>query len=424
MLKSPFHSNSMETDPMVYGLRPIIIKIALTELFNDKSILITGARGIGKSSLSYQLQRILNGNEVILTRCGLDNNLSNYIIIDYVCNPDDTLESVVLSIIDKISVKLDEFQSKYKITGIKFDISLFGMITAGINVENKCNNKFKTLTESFVYIIKKFCETYVEPHINIVIDELDQLRPEYNIAHFTKVILEKLDREGISALSFIFVGQNILFKRLLDQQPAFHRLVKHFALKPLDSENAEYVLDACLRRASVSTYIEGEAKEFLLKMSSGYPYSLQLLGHESFCYMLERFTKIPDKGLTITHKDFMNGLRNALVSEDERFKNKFTSLSDTEQQYIMTMANENSRTIPIVYKFNNIIEGIAIRDIEERKKQAVEVITSLCEKQILIEISKHAMFTNWEEKEFSFNEEIFRVYMFYKINNVDEIDYD
>lgn len=72
ILKTPFHSNSMETDPLVYGLRPVIIKSTITELFNDKSILITGARGIGKSSLSYQLQRILNGDKIILKRCGIE----------------------------------------------------------------------------------------------------------------------------------------------------------------------------------------------------------------------------------------------------------------------------------------------------------------------------------------------------------------
>ncbi|MDD2972140.1 MAG: hypothetical protein PHE02_08435 [Lachnospiraceae bacterium] len=72
LIKSPFHSNNMETDPTVYGLRPTIIYDAVRELFNDKSILITGTRGIGKSSLSFQLQRILNGEKNVLVRCGIE----------------------------------------------------------------------------------------------------------------------------------------------------------------------------------------------------------------------------------------------------------------------------------------------------------------------------------------------------------------
>lgn len=286
------------------------------------------------------------------------------------------------------------------------------------------DNKFKTLIEDFLIVIEKFHEVYVDPHINIVLDELDQLKSEYNISHFIKVILENLDRKGISALSFIFVGQNILFERLNVQQPAFHRLVKHFDLKPLDIENSEYVLDACLKRAQVTTDIDDEAKEFLLNMSSGYPYSIHLLGHETFNSMLERYIRVPKKGLMIIKADFASGMKNALISEEERFSKLFSSLNELEKQYITIMADESKKDIPYTYHFNDIIEGIPNNNSEEKLEQATEVLNSLCEKNILTEIGDCNMFSKQEEKQYKFNEEIFRVYLFYNLHNIDKLDYE
>lgn len=415
LIKSPFHSNNMETDPMVYGLRPGIIYDAIKELFNDRNILITGTRGIGKSSLSYQLQQILQGDNRLLLRCGIEVNLPKYITIDYTCNQGDTLKTIVLNIIEK----LENFVKKEKLLLSKLtsvDIELFGAIKAKLNVEEK-NPKAQILTEHFVNAIEKFSEIYVEPHINIVIDELDQLPAEYNIAHFIKVVNEILDRKNISGLSFTLVGQNCLFNMLCEQQPAFHRLIKHFNLQPLDMENAEYVLDACLRKtnaeSNIETIIEGDAKNLLLGLTSGYPHSIHLLGHESFNCMLDRYDERQrNSEIEIKQSDILQGLKNALISESVRFKELFSSLLPNEKQCLIIMAgNNNNENIPMIYSMADIIDGLPIEDNNEREEIVDASLKSLCKKQILYELYYDAIIRRNEQKHYSFCEEIFRVFL-------------
>ena len=231
LLKTPFKMDSLETDPFVFGLRPIVIKKAVTELYNDKSILVTGPRGIGKSSLRYQLQNILQGDNTILERCALNVKMGKYITVEYICSSDDTLKYVVESIIDKFEQQLPEFKFKYELHDMSFDFSIFKVFKTKLNLVKTDENNEVSLSDAFVEVIEKMSEMYVEPHINIAIDELDQLNDKYNIAHFIKIVLEKLNSHGTDSLSFILVGQDDLYKRLYTQQQAFSRLVKHIKFR-------------------------------------------------------------------------------------------------------------------------------------------------------------------------------------------------
>lgn len=426
LIKSPFHSNNMETNPALYGLRPTIIYDTVGELFNDKNILITGTRGIGKSSLSYQLQRILNGDKEILIRCGLDVDLPKYITVDYVCSSEDSLESVVLNLIGQLEKKLDDFEQKFKIKVSKFDVNFFGAVKGEFKIDEHREENPKTVIDLFVKVIEKFSEVYVEPHINIVIDELDQIPERYNFAHFIKVVDECLDRKQIHSLSFILVGQIELFKRLREQQPAFYRLVKHFCLQPLTPENSEYVLDACLDKTSnesgIRTTIEDEAKNLLLGLSGGYPHSIHLIGHEAFCSMQERYEKKPDV-LCVVHRDVLQGLKKALIREAERYKEMFQQLNQEEQQCLVIMAG-CKKDIPMMFTMQDIEEGIPIEDIDKKKLLIKNSLKSLCEKQILHEVGYDVIVKNADEKKYEFCEEIFRVYLADVMQNDKELDED
>ncbi|WP_455714656.1 AAA family ATPase, partial [Anaerosporobacter sp.] len=328
IVKTPFKSDGLETDPMVYGLRPSELRQGIIQLYNDKSLLITGSRGIGKSSLCYQLQKIMQGDNIILNRCGLDISMHEFITINYICTPDDTLETIVYSILNELERKLVDCNKKYKLKLKEFDVQIFGFLKA--KIENKSTEKeqFVTLVNSFVEVIHSFRETYVDPHINISLDELDQIKSDYNVAHFLKAVLEQLDKKGEGRfLSFILVGQNCLYNLLYDKQPAFHRLVKHIRLFPLDEENSSYVLDACLKRAKIYTEILDDAERCFLSLTNGYPYFIQLLGDETFNCMLSRYVNKREI-LTIKLDDVLSGLKNVIICEQQRYEILIEQLDD------------------------------------------------------------------------------------------------
>ena len=418
-IRTPFKSDGLETDPIAYGLRPEELRLGLAQLLNDKSILITGFRGIGKSSFCYQLQNVLIGDKTLLDRCCIKTDINKYIIVNYTCTPNDTLESIILLIVNLLKEKEEYFREKNKIGVKEFNVKLFGMFEVKLEEEKTKQSKFTSLTTNFINLISEFAQVYVNPHINISIDELDQVESKVNLSHFIKNVLEQLDRKSQRFLSFILVGQNILFDLLYSNQPAFHRLFKHIRLMPLDEENASYVIDACLKRSGKNIIIENDAMDIFLGLTNGYPYSIQLLGDESFNSMLTR-CNYSNESLEIQLVDVVAGLKNIHICEEQRYKIIIDELLPIEKSCIFAIANTKIvKKLPLKFQVKDIEEGLSI-DMEcERKTEAKNIILSLLEKQIIIENDTQL----GNEKQYSFQEEIFRTYLFYRINNKDKIKF-
>lgn len=422
LIRTPFKSNSLETDPYVYGLRPIIIKTAITELYNDKSILITGTRGIGKSSLSYQLQKVLSGNNVILKRCDVDIEFTGYITVNYVCTSEDSLESLVLNLILLLEEKLEVISNKLKLKQADISFSFIEIFKTTLKFE-KSEKECGSLVKGFVNVIEKFSEIYKDPHINIAIDELDQLDKNEKIAQFIKAVLENLAAKEENILSFILVGQNELFNTLYNQQPAFHRLVKYIKLLPLSNENTEEVLYACLGRSEIQTTIEQDAKNMLINLSGGYPASIQLLGHETFVCGLKKYNKRPDI-IILLLQDIIGGVKNAILNDAARFEVIMKDLDGYEKNCILSMANVKQALIPFTYNVSHVLDGLPIRNDSDKLELSKKIINSLINKQILLVLDDDSN-KEFHNRKFRFKEELLRVYLNYKINNNEmDIDYE
>jgi|GEM_PF-3045913 len=424
IIKTPFSFDKLATDPLSYGLRESIIKDCIRELYNDKSILITGARGIGKSSLSYQLQNVLSGEDILLKRCSIRIDIPSYIIVDYICTNYDTLESIVMSIVKKLDEQAETFKTKYKVNKMELEFSFFSFFKTKMELENEQQEKQTSLINSFVDVVEKICEIYVEPHINIAIDELDQLDKMHNISHFVKVVSEILNRKGLQVLSFIFSGQPIILKNLLEQQPAFHRLVKHVELMPLSNDDSQYVVFACLDKAEINTEISDEAQKLLLNIAGGYPYSLHKLGHEAFNAMINRY---PENScfLKIEVDDVIIGLKNMLMDFTSRFDQILYSLDEGESEALNMLIDEWEKNSP--YSNSQLVKKLPAtftqKDISEKIKVSSEVINSLCEKQILIPIKKNASikYRN-QDIIYKFSEESFRIFLSWNKHNIESIN--
>lgn len=412
IIKTPFRSSDLETDPVVYGLRPEELRQGIYQLYNDKSLLITGTRGIGKSSFCYQLQKIIKGDDTLLKRCGLEISMPKFITVSYVCTPDDTIETIILSIINDLEAQIEDCAEKYKVKAKEFDVSIFGFFKSKIAIEQTETKKYNTLISSFIEIIHKYTQVYVEPHINIALDELDQVNSQHNIAHFIKVILEQLNRKGDNYLSFILAGQNSLFDTLYNSQPAFHRIVKHINLLPLDEEYSRDVLQACLKRAEIPTEIENRCEELFLNITCGYPYNIQLLGNEMFNCMLEKYNNMP-KEFIIDEKDLLGGLKNVIVSEDQRYTILLEELESNEKGILFMLADSGVSSCPYEFTQESIEAGLSIQDDKIREEEARKVIKSLFNKQIIRKVENDII----REDRYVFQEEIFRIYLFDRINN-------
>lgn len=79
---NPFTPQEPVIDPNKFAGRGEAIKNAVDALFNHKNIIITGERGIGKSSLAFQLAYLCEGEKTLFEKLEIETNdfEFNYII--------------------------------------------------------------------------------------------------------------------------------------------------------------------------------------------------------------------------------------------------------------------------------------------------------------------------------------------------------
>lgn len=422
IIRSPFKSNKLETDPLTFGLREKVIKDSIKELISDKSILITGTRGIGKSSLAYQLQNVLRGNKVLLQRCSIEISIPYYITVSYTCQKSDTIDTIFDFVIHDLYKKTAMYAKKH-INKAKFELD-FQVFFTKLKVECESPNRITTIGDLFVEAIRRIMEDADDVHINILLDELDQLDNSQNIAHFIKSVSEILNSHCITALSFIMVGQTSFTETLFAQQPAVFRLVKQFDLKPLDDMNSRYILDCALASVSETTvHLASQAEDFLLKLCCGYPYYLHTLGDEALSDTLSNTDVIPDE-IEILKNNVLRGLRSAISGFEERFETIIRGLSEKELCLVSYMAEKTTLDIPIVFSCKTALEVLAScsdsSDIDN-----MSVIKGLCKQQIFTVVKEAPGISQINERSsFRFTEELFRIYLSWSGKNIEMFSSD
>ena len=100
--KSPFKADKIEDNPHSFALRPEEIEFSAKKLFNNNNLLITGPRGIGKTSLAKQLQLFYQDETTLLERCGIETKFPSYLCAFYKCDTTSTLQNMSLDIIRNI----------------------------------------------------------------------------------------------------------------------------------------------------------------------------------------------------------------------------------------------------------------------------------------------------------------------------------
>ncbi|HZK96397.1 MAG TPA: AAA family ATPase [Prolixibacteraceae bacterium] len=249
--KNPFKPNVIENNPSAFGLRSKEIIFSIESLFNDNSIFITGARGIGKSSLGLQLQKVLSGDDILLKRCYINRKLNGVLCIYYACASETSIEELCLDILCELEQEL-LLLPEIKLNKIKSTLELnFGIFKATFEGEIESRKRSpSSIANRFVNGIRSIYDKAVElgifAGINIMIDEVDQLPESINFGHFVKIIHETLSNRNCNKVTFIFAGQLGSYSRFNKEDPSFERIVKCIPLDKLSWEASEYILDYAL----------------------------------------------------------------------------------------------------------------------------------------------------------------------------------
>lgn len=396
---SPFKVDTVENDPQGFGLRTKEIIACAKALYNNQSILISGPRGIGKSSLGLQMQKVMEGDNTLLKRCGIDEKFPKTFCLFYACDKEYTLEQFAMDILYSLE---REFATISALKNAEISPSLeinFGIIKTKLEGKASSGKKSPTtiatiLVDGLETVYKVLNKTRFVKRINIMLDEIDQLSPDINFGHFLKVVQATLDSRSLKEITFTLAGQKGVFSRFNKEDESFERLVRHIPLAKLNGDASSHILEYASLQASPSFGIQEKARELILGLASGYPYTIHLLGNEAFMGM-------PNERL-MTENDVLDGLEIILKSDKrEKYLERFMECSPLEHRVLLVLSEHNTSTIPAEVSYKWLLKKANIYIDDEQK--ILETTKSLIAKGHLTEVGKR--------EKLVFNDEMFRVFL-------------
>jgi energy-coupling factor transporter ATP-binding protein EcfA2 len=292
---NPFDPNSPVHAGMFVGRVPELIRLesclVQTKAGSPSNFMLTGERGIGKSSLLNYIKSIAEGEE------GIKDTKVSFLAVD----TDIDSNTTQLGLVEKIKLGLDKALGRSE-AGVAFLKQTWEFLkrVEGGGFKLRAGEQMASderLLEEFAYSLASVAERVCSEGesspfgarfdgILILVDEADNAAPELSLGSFFKLLTERLRRRGCGHVAFGIAGLPELRNVLATSHPSSLRLFEELVLGRLSMDEARRVIDMGLRRANRAnqeqTTITEEARGRLAYYSEGYPHFIQQFAHSAF----------------------------------------------------------------------------------------------------------------------------------------------
>lgn len=308
---NPFRPNSPVATGMFVGrlteLERLESCLLQTRAGGPAHFLITGERGIGKSSLLNYIKWVADGSLTISD----ESTTLSFLVVD----TDIDASTTRLGLIEKIRLGLDSVLSVSETarSHLKDAWSFLQRVEAGgVKLRSPERGEAEELlVEKFSYALADLTKrlTASEPDlfsakydgILILIDEADNASKGLALGSFLKLLTERLQRRGCTRVVFGLAGLPTVREVLLEGHPSSLRLFDQISLGTLSEKEVSLVIDRCLEAADKvnpsKTTISTEARAMLISLSEGYPHFIQQFGFSSFAVAKKDVIELDDVGV-------------------------------------------------------------------------------------------------------------------------------
>ncbi len=277
----PFFPNRPVIDPNLFEGRNEQIDEIVDALFqtknnNAKHFIITGDRGIGKSSLLLQTKILSEGENSLAKKYGVDLGVEKY---DFLSSWTDvtegqTLENLAKSLIADLQSTVNKIFSSLKIS---IDFGGFVQIEKNTNDEKSITDIVYEFVKS-LKIIYENVNKQSKDGIIIFIDELDRVSVSTGVSSFFKLVSEKLNREKIHNIIFVASGITGAIQKLGFEHASIDRTFRDIPLPLFTEQETKEILVTGFEKIGF-TY--DESIPFLTySFSSGFPEPIHIFGSE------------------------------------------------------------------------------------------------------------------------------------------------
>jgi len=340
----PFTPNRPIDDPGRFFGRLAPVNEMVDSLYqikngNPKHTIVTGDRGVGKSSLLTQTYLTARGDNSLTDKLEIDRGVDKFCFVT-VWHDVDTSQNALdlaLAILETFETKFQKFIAKYT---IEVDVAGFGKLCR--DKQNPMN--MNQLIKEFVQRISKVVEGAEKDHkdgVLIFIDELDRIKTDSMISSFFKLASERLSRDGVKTVGFVCAGITGAVQKLEEEHASILRTFRDVPLPRFEKEEAAQILIDGFLKAGHSWSIKN-LPDRAHDVTMGLPEPIHLLGSEMLSVNTDG---------NLTEEDFENAIKKIVT--DVR-KNKLESLLNKAgggkyQKILEAMADHQKKIVPLEF---------------------------------------------------------------------------
>ena len=275
--------------PEVEALERVLLQ---TQWGSPSHFMITGERGIGKTSLLLYLRFVATGQIPVNGR-----NL-NFLVVDADVDQSTSRLGLVQRVELALQRQLGKSEPAKRFLRSAWDFLRRIEIADSRLRDEKEDASEEILMNKFAYslatVAKRVCanEEVVSSFgarydgVLLLVDEADNSNPQLGIGAFFKLLVERLQRYGCDHVMIGLAGLSDLRNVLHKSHPSSLRIFNEIQLDRLSNDEVSRVIDLCLEQANktneMQVTIADDARTLLVNLSEGYPHFIQQFGYSAF----------------------------------------------------------------------------------------------------------------------------------------------
>lgn len=290
---NPFKPNSPVPTAMFAGRYNELVALekGLFQTKHDQPahFLLTGDRGIGKSSLLFYLKHVACGNVNSPSHGSFD-----YVTVDIPVS--DKLDIVTLIKLSErvISREVGKVETVRSFLASTWEfIQRIKVMDSGLGATEK-DSEVELLLDSFAYSLAETCKRITQPEkgekkkdgILFLFDEADNATPALRLGYFFKTVTEALLRQDCHNVMFVVAGLLDTTEKLAKSHESSVRIFSQLKLRELSSEDRHYVINKGIESGNKindeKTSITDDARDQIAVFSEGYPHFIQQFSYSAF----------------------------------------------------------------------------------------------------------------------------------------------
>lgn len=366
------------------GRKEEILALADALLVDGSCPVIFGERGLGKSSLALQLERIALGDVELLSDLGSEERVLSephrFVSVAIACTDEmSTPDKLFQGILNEAEgyASLDELPNRTLVRSQESKSLKLKVIEVSsmneFSATSAATHASLTVEERLVEVLRRVHQNYGRK-VLVIIDELDRVKDTSRLAGFIK-------NHCNDWLKFVLVGIASNVSALLNDHQSVERKILPTKIAKMTKFELGEIVDGVqelLWSNGIEIQFEPEATDLLANASRGFPWYVHLFGQDALLRVFDRERHF------VTETDIRLAIEDLAAS---RFAQQFGDV------YLRAVRESRNREIVLRLAAFSDDEDIAVSMVSSQARQIGVGNTSLCKRQLTEEEFGHVLST-------------------------------